>query len=628
MSNRVKVGVLLTPTQMDYIKDALKTGKPLKLNFSEKQVLGTHIFFVTKEQKKKLEDKFILDLTPQQLKRFAAKEGKGLLEEQEKEIKIKKELVKKDIAPRIKKTKLLNDIMRSLKQMDEFKKLNKDELSKVEDIIMDKLVIFGFVKPAKKGSGARQAFLAICDKLGIKTDLGECHLKGHNYTGPGTKIEQKISNLEEIDKKFKDDFTKLKLKDIKYTDPKWKPINRIDEISAVHDVQYRIASAIAKDSKDEIKMQNKADFIMMNKLRDVKKSNPTTKEKYEYYVVYPAILAKMNIEGTELAGDLLIIKDNIGDLYSVAKGSKSVPAGLYSIVTRTMENMADKLGITKVSEKLYGNLWNTLLGASAEFAKDVITDISKAIGSKLSGAKEGDKKEYEERLESIRKFETEELKDEEIKVETKEEAKEELPKDEPKKEEEQVKESIQEIQEEIGPQTLPTVVVTEVKPKGKKGKGIAKPSEYKKIHPLYTDEIEEFARMNNIEPFDFVSRNGDRPDINKDKHFILVNIDDKNGPGTHYHGIYIEDGNAVYFDPFGLPPPKEIKQWLKNNGLKIQYMSNHLQDKNSIMCGYFVSYFFYEMSKGTTPYDFLYERGFEHNDTEKNDKIIKNKMNL
>lgn len=661
----VEVGVLLTPTQMDMIANSIKKKKSLRLSFSKKQVLGTHIFNVSKEQAEHLKrttekGQGELNLTFEQLKRFAHKEGrelfkgKGILEdeieEQKKEIKIKKELVKKDLAPRIKKQRFINDLIKRLEDMSKAPSLTKEQKKALEEAIEKNLVIYGFLRPGKKGSGARDAFLSICQRLGIKTELDECHLKGHNYTGPGTKIEEKITNLEELDEKFKGDFKKLTVKDLKFKDDKWKPINRVDEISAVHDVQYRIAQKIAKNTKQEIDLQNDADLIMMNKLRDMKRGNPSTQEKYEYYIVYPAILAKMEIEQNKLVRTGIAIKDNIQDVVEVAKGSKGILSGMFSIVTRSMEQMAENIGLKKTNAKMFGNLWNGLKEASVDFAKDVITDTAKIIGSKLTGKKikevsnevsselkmpeNATKAEYEKKVREIRKFATEEIKEEESKEEPKEDSKKELPKDNeeieheeeptPPTQEEIIKEQQLEIAENLPPQSQPTVLLTTVPPKKRQGRGLGMkvPKEYKKIHPLYSNEIEDFMNMNNVKPYDFIMRNGDRPDI-QDTHYILVNIDDKNGGGTHYTSIFIKKGEATYFDPFGLPPPNEIKRWLKNNKLKLQYTSNQLQEKRSIMCGYYVSLFLFMMSKGISPYEFLHEKGFEHNDIDKNDGILK-----
>jgi hypothetical protein len=641
---------------MGYIEKAFKTNKGLDLTFSEKQVLGTHIFIVSKEQANKLKKdaskgQAILKLTPDQVKRFVRKEGRGLFKDltklQKEADTTQKELVKKDLKKKLEKQKLSLEILDFIKTSNLFKDIDEKKQDQLLQSINEKMVLYGLVKQPKRGKGARQAFLSICDKLGIKTELGECHLRGHNYTGPGTKIEEKIANLEEIDEKFKGKLNKLTLKDLKFKDDKWKPINKIDEISAVHDVQYRLAGKQSKDSTQEINLQNEADKIMATKLRQVKKGNPTNQEKYEYYLVYPAIVAKMDIENSGPVKAGLLIKDNITDLYETAKGSKTPTGGLFSITTRTMEYIAERLGLKKTSARTYGNIWNTLLEASVDFTKDIIGDAIKLLGAKASKKEidkelltvekeitlptEATKEEYEKELEDIKKLEFKEIErnKEEVNVE---EVKEEVKPEEPKTAIEEAKEEAQEVAEELPPQQEGTVLLTAVKPKPKrkrgKGMSIKTPKSYKKIHPLYTDEIEEFATLNNITPYDFVMRNGERPDINEKEHYMLINLDDKNGPGTHYTGIFIKNKEATYFDPFGLPPPKEIKLWLKNNDLSVQYTSNQLQNKHSIMCGYYVSLFLYMMKNKVSPYEFLYEKEFEHNDIKKNDALLKEYFKL
>lgn len=64
----------------------------------------------------------------------------------------------------------------------------------------------------------------------------------------------------------------------------------------------------------------------------------------------------------------------------------------------------------------------------------------------------------------------------------------------------------------------------------------------------------------------------------------IVNLDDVDGPGTHWVA-YIKRGNqAIYFDSFGnLRPPKELVLYL--NVVKIEYNHTPYQNYNQNNCG-------------------------------------------
>lgn len=73
----------------------------------------------------------------------------------------------------------------------------------------------------------------------------------------------------------------------------------------------------------------------------------------------------------------------------------------------------------------------------------------------------------------------------------------------------------------------------------------------------------------------------------------IINMDDKDGPGTHWTA-YIKNGNdAYYFDSFGdLSPPLELKQYLR--GSRIQYNYNRYQQPNSFVCGHLCLEYLYK----------------------------------
>lgn len=66
----------------------------------------------------------------------------------------------------------------------------------------------------------------------------------------------------------------------------------------------------------------------------------------------------------------------------------------------------------------------------------------------------------------------------------------------------------------------------------------------------------------------------------------IINLDNFEGPGTHWVA-YKKFGNSVlYYDSFGkLPPPLELLKYFGSN-IKIKYNYNSDQSFNSFRCGH------------------------------------------
>ena len=81
--------------------------------------------------------------------------------------------------------------------------------------------------------------------------------------------------------------------------------------------------------------------------------------------------------------------------------------------------------------------------------------------------------------------------------------------------------------------------------------------------------------------------------------FTVINLDDVDGAGTHWTGIYkTSDSSIIYFDAFGFPAPEQIEDQLYT------YIINNkqIQDVNTSSCGYYVIAFFKFMKSKSNPY--------------------------
>ncbi|ESO99511.1 hypothetical protein LOTGIDRAFT_158602 [Lottia gigantea] len=95
--------------------------------------------------------------------------------------------------------------------------------------------------------------------------LGEKHLPGHNYTGPGTRLD-------------------LRLDENDNPKPGEEPVNRVDAAALKHDILYR--------NKD-ITFRHQADKQMIDELENI--PNPIFKEKLQRALIIKLLKAKLKL---------------------------------------------------------------------------------------------------------------------------------------------------------------------------------------------------------------------------------------------------------------------------------------------------------------------------------------------
>lgn len=66
----------------------------------------------------------------------------------------------------------------------------------------------------------------------------------------------------------------------------------------------------------------------------------------------------------------------------------------------------------------------------------------------------------------------------------------------------------------------------------------------------------------------------------------IVNLDNSNGPGTHWVSYKRLGGKVYYFDSFGnLPPPKELQEYFRS-AKAVFYNYDRQQPDNTSICGH------------------------------------------
>tara|TARA_Y100000289_G_scaffold66182_1_gene81853 strand:+ start:2738 stop:3148 length:411 start_codon:yes stop_codon:yes gene_type:complete len=74
----------------------------------------------------------------------------------------------------------------------------------------------------------------------------------------------------------------------------------------------------------------------------------------------------------------------------------------------------------------------------------------------------------------------------------------------------------------------------------------------------------------------------------------ILNLDDNSGSGTHWVCWFKKGPIKLYFDSYGLPPPKEILTYL---GKGVQYPTEQIQ-KSGVICGHLCLFVLCRLSQG------------------------------
>ena len=103
----------------------------------------------------------------------------------------------------------------------------------------------------------------------------------------------------------------------------------------------------------------------------------------------------------------------------------------------------------------------------------------------------------------------------------------------------------------------------------------------------------------------------------------IINLDDSMGGGSHWICYRnVDKQYCEYFDPFGLIMPNEIKNYLKTSGKKMVYSSDEIQERDSVLCGYWCLYYLLETQKGKPLFDVIHNTSFSFTDQMINHKFV------
>lgn len=111
-------------------------------------------------------------------------------------------------------------------------------------------------------------------------------------------------------------------------------------------------------------------------------------------------------------------------------------------------------------------------------------------------------------------------------------------------------------------------------------------------------DIIQWVKHLKIQYFRGVFSRDDLPRMLHKNECGIINLDSQIGPGTHWVCYRNIGKYTEFFDPFGLPLAEEIHKYLSTSGKKIIYSNDEIQERDSVLCGYWCLYFLNERQKG------------------------------
>ena len=115
------------------------------------------------------------------------------------------------------------------------------------------------------------------------------------------------------------------------------------------------------------------------------------------------------------------------------------------------------------------------------------------------------------------------------------------------------------------------------------------------FEPLTNFDLIEASKDLKIKCFRGVYLLDTMPGKPNNKECGITNLDKSGGPGTHWVAWFKNGKNKIYFDSYGIQPPKEIIKYL---GKGINYNTDQLQPRGEVFCGHLCLYVLKELNEG------------------------------
>ena len=88
------------------------------------------------------------------------------------------------------------------------------------------------------------------------------------------------------------------------------------------------------------------------------------------------------------------------------------------------------------------------------------------------------------------------------------------------------------------------------------------------------------------------------------------------GVGTHWVCYRNLDSMVEYFDPFGLIMPNEALAYLHTSGKRIVFSIDEIQNRSTVLCGYWCLYYLLERQQGSDILDVIHNPHFDSDNSD------------
>ena len=141
--------------------------------------------------------------------------------------------------------------------------------------------------------------------------------------------------------------------------------------------------------------------------------------------------------------------------------------------------------------------------------------------------------------------------------------------------------------------------------------------------PLSNFDLINWVKYLGIKHFRGVFSRDDLPKQIKNKECGIVNLDSKIGKGTHWVAYRnIDNKLCEYFDSFGLIMPSAVRIYMSTSGKQLEYSGDEIQERDSVLCGYWCLYYLLERQKGKSILDVIHNAAFSPTDQMVNHRFI------
>ena len=140
--------------------------------------------------------------------------------------------------------------------------------------------------------------------------------------------------------------------------------------------------------------------------------------------------------------------------------------------------------------------------------------------------------------------------------------------------------------------------------------------------PLSNFDLLNWVKKLGIKHFRGIYSRDALPDRTKRNEVGIINLDSQIGPGTHWVAYRNSKNGAEYFDSFGLIMPNEVMKYLRTSGKQIFYSGDEIQERDSVLCGYWCLYYLTERQRDVPILNVIHNAEFDMNDQTVNHRFI------